>query len=491
MRKTALFTLFCLMLFFAPVFAEEEKVCVRDSFFPENGNCGYDVERYDLRFTWTAEDDRWQGDETITLFSEWDQDELRLDFDEAMTITELTVNGSPAPFALKGSKLTLFCSFSHDTRYEIHARFSGRTPRGTVFGKDETPEGSRKSGLIVENEPIYTGHFFICNDTPRDKALMSITMTVPGDFVPICGGRLTEIIETDGTVLYPSADLTRLYENVVSEGTVTYRYEYAELLAPYLAAFSIGKFDLYSVALPDGRIQLDAIDSTLEPEAYGNARKLAGLSAEMIAYFGSLLGDYPFRDSGSIIFSQESYSAIETQTRPTYDGKMIKETVFAHEIAHQWIGDHVAISDWSDVWMKEGFAAFAEALWEKHLRGEEAFECTIRTYYEMVAALGKTEGFAVELPVGPMGITKADVDSDITAMYRINTYYGGMMVYAVLYRELGEEQFFEAMRLLISRKGNSYADHQDLIDAFAEVSGRDIESFIAPWLIYEGHIPDW
>ncbi len=583
MRKILLFTIFCLMLFSLPVSAKEAESCIRDSFFPESGNCGYDVERYDLHFTWTAEDDRWQGDETLTLVSEWDQDELRFDFDEAMTITELTVNGSPVPFALKGSKLTLFSRFSHDTRYEIHARFTGLTPRGTVFGADETPEESRKSGLIVENEPVFTGRFFICNDTPRDKALMNITMTVPGNFVPICGGRLTAITEADGAILFPSADFTRLYADAASEGTVTYRYEYAEPLAPYLAAFSIGKFDLYSAALPGGRIQLDAIDSALEPEKYQDARKLADLSAEMIAYFASLLGDYPFRDSGSIIFAQQSYSALETQTRSTYDGKSINGSAFAHEIAHQWIGDYVTISDWSDIWMKEGFAVFAEALWEKHIHGEQAFENTIHTYYELAAELGtlklnaewlgrfavgipeksscseatafeiarlflnrdltETErqkirtmekdgnipagvfliralpaitntvfitpglldilsdlfpgnGFEslrgmIEPPVGPMGITKADVDNDIADMYRVNTYYGGMMVYAVLYRELGEEQFFEAMRLLISRRGNSCAGHQDLFDAFAEVSGRDIETFIAPWLNYEGHIPHW
>ena len=318
MRKISLFAILCLMLFFMPVFAEEEKVCARDTFFPESGNCGYDVERYDLHFTWTAENDRWQGDEMITLLSEWDADELRLDFDEAMTIMELTIDGAPVPFELKGSKLTLFGSFSHDTRYEIHALFSGLTPRGTIFGVDQTPEESRKYGLIVENETVFAGHFFICNDTPRDKALMNITMTVPGNFVPVCGGRLTAITETDGTTWHPSADFVRLYENAASEGTVTYRYEYAEPLAPYLAAFSIGKFDLYSVGSPDGKIRLDAIDSTMEPEAYGNARKLSDMSDEMIAYFGALLGDYPFRDSGSIISSQQIYSSIETQTRPTY-----------------------------------------------------------------------------------------------------------------------------------------------------------------------------
>ena len=40
--------------------------------------------------------------------------------------------------------------------------------------------------------------------------------------------------------------------------------------------------------------------------------------------------------------------------------------VVVHELAHQWYGDSVALERWSDIWLSEGFATYAEWLWLEH-----------------------------------------------------------------------------------------------------------------------------
>ena len=41
-----------------------------------------------------------------------------------------------------------------------------------------------------------------------------------------------------------------------------------------------------------------------------------------------------------------------------------------HELAHQWYGDGLSMKRWSDIWLNEGFATYAEWLWEEHQGAE-------------------------------------------------------------------------------------------------------------------------
>ena len=81
-------------------------------------------------------------------------------------------------------------------------------------------------------------------------------------------------------------------------------------------------------------------------------------------------GPYPFSTVGAIVDDQpDLFFALETQTRPVYskyfwpDGG---DSVVAHELAHQWYGDHVALEQWQDIWLNEGWATYAEWIWAEH-----------------------------------------------------------------------------------------------------------------------------
>ena len=42
-----------------------------------------------------------------------------------------------------------------------------------------------------------------------------------------------------------------------------------------------------------------------------------------------------------------------------------------HELAHQWVGNDLALEAWQHIWLNEGFASYMEWLWSEH-EGEAA-----------------------------------------------------------------------------------------------------------------------
>lgn len=379
MTRTLVLLFLLLSAVLLPAYAQE---CTRDSFFPEAGNCGYDVSDYRLDMTWDVNGDQWDVMEDITFTAEWDIDELHFDFTNSYEIYGLTIDGAAVDFELKDRDLTVRYDFAHDTEYHLYAGFRGKLDYGFIFD----PDGSNReenSGFCMLNEPANSYRYYICNDHPKDKASYHYSFTVPAAFTPAGVGRLLEIKEADGTVIVPEGDFSRTAGPKGTEGTVTFTYEAAEPMAPYLFAVCAFPFDLRQKTLDSGIVELDFVDNSLGDD-YEIAWEIAGQQEEILRLFESYLGPYPYRDLGAIVSPTMLGAALETQTRPVYDRSTLVDFIFAHELIHQWLGDLISIEDWSDVWIKEGAASYGEELWELASEGREAYEFGMSYRYDRI-----------------------------------------------------------------------------------------------------------
>ena len=102
------------------------------------------------------------------------------------------------------------------------------------------------------------------------------------------------------------------------------------------------------------------------------ADKLLDHAEIYIDFFTRSFGQYPWlKEKLGIV--NTPYLGMEHQTIIAY-GNDYKynnkgyDFLLFHELAHEWWGNYLSVSDWADFWIHEGFAIYSEALFveEKH-----------------------------------------------------------------------------------------------------------------------------
>ena len=214
-------------------------------------------------------------------------------------------------------------------------------------------------------------------------------------------------------------------------------------------------------------------------------------------------------NSGAIVFSSTLFEPRPQATlSKTYGIPVGIAALIAHEVAHQWFGDAVTESTWSDLWLSEGFATYFAGLFLQRYESEEAFQ----TYMNNAA----TQVFEYEKK------TRAPIhDRDtenLLDLLNANNYQKGAWVLHMLRSNLGDEVFFRAIRNYYrthastatgtgadkglgatpgdgtdaykgpgATPGDGTVTTEDLRVALERASGRDLRGFFARWIYDSGH----
>lgn len=307
------------------------------------------------------------------------------------------------------------------------------------------------------SEPDGSAGFYPVNDHPLDKATYTFRVTVPEPFEVAANGVLVETIANDGTN--------------------TFRFEMRDPMASYLATINVDEFDVETAEAVNG-IPIRNYYAAGLPE---DIRKPFARQDEMLSYFSELFGPYPFEIYGSLVLGTEVGTALENQTlsvygldmiAPTYTGS--SESVIAHELAHQWFGDSVSVADWSDIWLNEGFATYAEALWVENRDGRAALDSWVKSRY-----LGLVQMREIASPPGKPPARN---------LFNGGVYIWGGLTLHALRLEVGDEVFFDILRTYHARYQYGNATTSDFIAVAEETSGLDLKSFFDNWL-YSEKIP--
>jgi aminopeptidase N len=416
-----------------------------DPFFPLAGNGGYDVKHYALDLDYEPLPAN-VLDAEVTIVARATQDLSAFNLDlRGYDITALTVDRRDAAFSRSGQELTVTPQrgLREGARFVVHVEYSGSP--APVIDPDGSSEGfvPTADGAFVVNEPQGSPGWYPANDNPQDKATYDFEITVPEGRTAIANGRL-------------------LWSRTRG-GETTFRWTEDSPMAPYLATATNGVFELRTDRWR-GRPLYHAVDPTLDPAAFD----VLALEPEVLDLFDELYGRYPFKSGGGVVDDGGVHYALESQTKPMYDGGVDEDTL-VHEIAHQWFGNAVTLAVWPDIWLNEGFATWSEWIWFEERGVQTAAESFDQAYGSRPA----TSSFWRTPPAAIPGPAQ---------MFSSPPYERGAMTLQALREKIGDAAFFEILRTWYARYRYSNATTADLIALSEEISGQQLDAFFDVWL---------
>ena len=378
-------------------------------------------------------------------------------------IVEATLNGNPIDLdGFTGKRLALTgLAESNELKIVADCVYM-RTGEGLHRFTDPV---DKETYLYTQFETFDAHRMYACFDQPDLKASFRFTVDAPSHWHVVSNmpaqqskldvGKRWEFEPTPRQSSYITAMVAGPYYEVHDEHDgIPLGIYCRQSLAQHLDAdeiFTITKqgFDFFHEVF-GYRYPWPKYDQLFVPEFNAGAMENAGCV--------TFLEDYVFRSK---------------VTDVSYERRAV---TILHEMAHMWFGDLVTMRWWDDLWLNESFAEFvstyATAEVTKWPQAWATFCNVEKAWAYRQDQLPTTHPIAADIP---------DIEA-VAVNFDGITYAKGASVLKQLVAYVGIEPFFSAVRGYFQRHEYANTTLQDLLDALAEASGRDLSSWSKEWL---------
>jgi aminopeptidase N len=330
------------------------------------------------------------------------------------------------------------------------------------------------AAVSTQFESHYARDAFPCIDEPEAKATFDFTLTSPLHETAVSNSPIKEQFERDGKLV-----------------TV---FETTPKMSTYLLAFAYGDFQTKSTETKDGvSINIYATKAH-SPASLDHA---LDISKRALEFFNEYYGvPYPLPKSDHIAVPDFAVGAMENWGLITYrescllmdpisESQSAREwltTIMSHELSHQWFGDLVTMRWWDNLWLNESFANIMEYMAVDALFPEWHVWNSFVSH-EALLALRRDSTAGVQSVYMPV-----NDPAEIAALFDSSIVYakGGRLLY-MLMNYVGHEDFRKGLKEYFTKHAYGNTTGDDLWRAISDASGKDISSFMNPWLTRSGY----
>ncbi|MFJ3898849.1 aminopeptidase N [Streptomyces sp. NPDC090083] len=325
--------------------------------------------------------------------------------------------------------------------------------------------------LWMSFEPDEARFVWACFDQPDLKAPHAFTVTAPADWTVTSnsGDARVESVETGRRWTFPDTPPLSVYNTVINAGPF-------HEVRRETDGHDLGLYARRSLA---AILDRDADD-------------IFTLTAQGLAFYGEVFAmPFPQRRYDQVFMPEfggamENYGCVTwsdaflQRAAPTPAEQGLLARVLLHEMAHMWFGNIVTMRWWDDLWLNEAFAEFA-----CHWAAERATRHTDAWASHLM--IGKISAYLSDQGPASHPIHQPIHDvAQAASIFDNITYPKGASVLQQLMTYVGEERFKTGMAAYFARHAWGNTTLQDLIDALAEASGRDLATWRTAWLATAG-----
>ncbi|MEO8377322.1 MAG: M1 family metallopeptidase, partial [Candidatus Sumerlaeota bacterium] len=348
-----------------------------------------------------------------------------------------------------------------DDSFTVQIDYNGIPATGGAFGPGynrSTHGGAAFPVVYTFSEPYKARNWWPCKDLPDDKFTLdthfSALKSVSGQTINvISNGVLSSIDDLGATARWNYSETHPIATYLVA----AYASNYADSSTTYTARDNSATMLIHHYYYPEN----------------GETSRVPG-TLNAMNFFADTFGEYPFlNEKYSTVSYNLANSGMEHQTCTGMPAGETAENTGegrrnVHELAHHWFGDKITCKSFNHVWLNEGFATYAEALFYEHRDGKAAYD-------SYVAAWSVSD-------------TAIMVSNNGDQFAGSSVYRKGGWTLHMLRHVVGDAVFFQTLRDYLTTPGLAYnvATTEDF-QAVAEATyGQSLNAFFQEWCYRAG-----